>query len=310
MVGWLAPGLLSLALLASPAGGFTTRAMYAMIDEQLRQYPQPESTGDALRYLVDMIEREEHDYHNTIFALDGVLYFDRRFLEVDKNLKHVAMVASVGAYGPPAPNCFWRFFASADGYPKGDARRRHPVLVIAKPGGYGDPGVLAPNPYFTDLRDWDLRRRAIVKEASAKPYRSRDPRVFWRGEVGSHDADVEGRRDHGASSREREAFFCGEERGNFARLQALSLTRSHPDRVDARCISREACAPRDDTKHRCAELPYSAAMRNATRHLDALVGREGSVQGRKRVIQRRFNVDVPRARVPKKDVHVRDRSER
>ena len=32
--------------------------------------------------------------------------------------------------------------------------------------------------------------------------------------------------------------------------------------------------------------------------------------GRKRVIQRRFNVAVPRARVPKKDVHVRDRSER
>ena len=32
--------------------------------------------------------------------------------------------------------------------------------------------------------------------------------------------------------------------------------------------------------------------------------------GRKRVIQRRFNVSVPRARVPKKDVHVRDRSER
>ena len=57
MVGWLAPGLLSLALLAPPAGGFTTRAMYAMIDEQLRQYPQPESAGDALRYLVDMIER-------------------------------------------------------------------------------------------------------------------------------------------------------------------------------------------------------------------------------------------------------------
>ena len=32
--------------------------------------------------------------------------------------------------------------------------------------------------------------------------------------------------------------------------------------------------------------------------------------GRKRVIQRRFNVAVPRARVPKKDVHGRDRSER
>ena len=32
--------------------------------------------------------------------------------------------------------------------------------------------------------------------------------------------------------------------------------------------------------------------------------------GRKRVIQRRFNVAVPRARVPKKDGHVRDRSER
>ena len=37
--------------------------------------------------------------------------------------------------------------------------------------------------------------------------------------------------------------------------------------------------------------------------------RQGDL-GRKRVIQRRFNVAVPRARVPKKDVHGRDRSER
>ena len=36
----------------------------------------------------------------------------------------------------------------------------------------------------------------------------------------------------------------------------------------------------------------------------------GGDLGRKRVIQRRFNVAVPRARVPKKDVHGRDRSER
>ena len=33
-------------------------------------------------------------------------------------------------------------------------------------------------------------------------------------------------------------------------------------------------------------------------------------QGRKRVIQRRFNVSVPRARVPKKASMLRDRSER
>ena len=42
---------------------------------------------------------------------------------------------------------------------------------------------------------------------------------------------------------------------------------------------------------------------------EGLDGREEDL-GRKRVIQRRFNVTVPRARVPKKDVHVRDRSER
>ena len=41
---------------------------------------------------------------------------------------------------------------------------------------------------------------------------------------------------------------------------------------------------------------------------EALV--EGPRLGRKRVIQRRFNVSIPRARVPKKDAHVRDRSER
>ena len=37
---------------------------------------------------------------------------------------------------------------------------------------------------------------------------------------------------------------------------------------------------------------------------------DGDGQGRKRVIQRRFNVSVPRARVPEKSSTLRDRSER
>ena len=64
-----------------------------------------------------------------------------------------------------------------------------------------------------------------------------------------------------------------------------------------------------------------AALEAASRELavaprvEARVLRRGDAAldgrlGRKRVIQRRFNVAVPRARVPKKDVHVRDRSER
>ena len=47
------------------------------------------------------------------------------------------------------------------------------------------------------------------------------------------------------------------------------------------------------------------------RELDGELGPvEDGRLGGNRVIQRRFNVGVPRARVPQKDVHVRDRSER
>ena len=53
-----------------------------------------------------------------------------------------------------------------------------------------------------------------------------------------------------------------------------------------------------------------ARERGAEAHGQERRGRVARDLGRKRVIQRRFNVGVPRARVPKKDVHGRDRSER
>ena len=52
---------------------------------------------------------------------------------------------------------------------------------------------------------------------------------------------------------------------------------------------------------------YTVASERGAGRVDLCVRK---VQGRKRVIKRRFNVGVPRARVPKKDVHGRDRSER
>ena len=67
----------------------------------------------------------------------------------------------------------------------------------------------------------------------------------------------------------------------------------------------EAEVRRRVLEERAAELERAAGLEAA------LLARERRVDlGRKRVIQRRFNVSVPRARVPKKASTLRDRSER
>ena len=265
-----------LAAAARVASPFSTRAMYAELDRSLERYAAVESADAAFAYLKDLIERPEHSYHNTLFVLDGVVYCDRRFLATDKNNKHVAMVGSLAALGVDPPNVFYRFIYGAEGYNKGDALARHPVLVIAKYAGYGDAGVLAPNPYFLDLRAWDAERRRILAKAHARPYGGRDGRVFWRGEIASHDADVENRADHGTAA-ERAAFFCAEEGGNYARLQDASLTLAAPARVDVRCVSRHSCRPRDAERHPCAAYPYDGDMARAAARPKDLVDRGGFV---------------------------------
>ena len=67
----------------------------------------------------------------------------------------------------------------------------------------------------------------------------------------------------------------------------------------------EAEVRRRVLEERAAELERAAGLEAA------LLARERRVDlGRKRVIQRRFNVRVPRARVPEKASTLRDRSER
>ncbi|KAH8091555.1 hypothetical protein JL720_5865 [Aureococcus anophagefferens] len=236
-----------LAAAARVASPFSTRAMYAELDRSLERYAAVESADAAFAYLKDLIERPEHSYHNTLFVLDGVVYCDRRFLATDKNNKHVAMVGSLAALGVDPPNVVYRFIYGAEGYNKGDALARHPVLVIAKYDGYGDAGVLAPNPYFLDLRAWDEERRRILAKAHARPYGGRDGRVFWRGEIASHDSD------------------------------AASLTLAAPARVDVRCVSRHSCRPRDAARHPCAAYPYDGDMARAANRPKDLVDRGGFV---------------------------------
>ena len=67
-----------------------------------------------------------------------------------------------------------------------------------------------------------------------------------------------------------------------------------------------------DAEHAQAHADLPEHGHDARGHVPRRVPRAVRTQnlGRKRVIQRRFNVAVPRARVPKKDVHGRDRSER
>ena len=99
-----------------------------------------------------------------------------------------------------------------------------PTLVIAKLDGYGQCGILVPNPYFGlgDVNDmWRLQIEALMD--ANKTTKKRDPRVFWRGEVAAHPAGT------------RKGYPCKSERGNHARLAALARTADDPAHFDVKC---------------------------------------------------------------------------
>ena len=130
---------------------------------------------------------------------------------------------------------------------KSQVRTHSPSRVRPRSQGYGQRGVMVPNPYFQDVGYWEAVRAHVKARAATRPFEARDPRAFWRGNIIDrwHPPDVPGR---GAP--------CENEFGNFARLQALSLSVEHPDVVDVKCWSHDKCQARDETEHACDDAPY------------------------------------------------------
>jgi hypothetical protein len=107
-----------------------------------------------------------------VLVYDSRIFVSSAFLAKEKNKKHVNFVASVMTAGA-LPNAAYLFEGNSTGYCGDDdaglaPEQRLPCLVIAKRGGYADPGVLVPNPYFHDLQFWDAVRNAVKSRESRK----------------------------------------------------------------------------------------------------------------------------------------------
>ncbi|KAJ1459043.1 hypothetical protein M885DRAFT_76304 [Pelagophyceae sp. CCMP2097] len=240
--------------------------IFLELKRSLSIYKQLSGVGEVS----DFVRRIVGIPYMSVMILDNRLIVDRRMLHIKKGLHHVEFVKSIMERGP-LPNIVYQFEANADGIQSDDQLFREgcptpkafpaasdvrvkpksrikqkvveplPKIVIAKRYGYDQCGLLMPNCYFDAIGKWDKLSKEIIAATKRIKFEDRDSRVFWRGTI-------------------REQSDCADDTGNFARLQAVSLSAAHPDTFDVKCTS---CQPRDEKKRACAALPYDADMRRA-----------------------------------------------
>ena len=124
----------------------------------------------------------------------GRLFTTHNFTHNTKHTYMLRLLAAVQRAGGPLPDAWLMYESSSRGKCHdldglGGHGRLLPTLVIAKLDGYGQCGILVPNPYFGygDINDmWRLQTEALL--AANRTAEERIPRVFWRGEVANHDA--------------------------------------------------------------------------------------------------------------------------
>ncbi|KAJ8602584.1 hypothetical protein CTAYLR_008765 [Chrysophaeum taylorii] len=166
-----------------------------------------------------------------LLVIDGHLYVHESFLRVDKSRKFATLVAMVAHR---LPNVVWLHDSGA----RSSARSLNgslPTTLLSR--RVDQKGILVPNPYFgrRSIGTWDKDRSRFEKLRI--PFERRIPKVFWRGSVGSKRS-------------------CSQGTGNYARLQAVTLTTCREDLFDVRCQHGCAdgtnttfdptCFPRDD----------------------------------------------------------------
>ena len=203
---------------------------------------------------------------SSVLVYEDRAYVTDAFLaRSDKCVKHLEFLASLCSAGARVGNVAYDFHSGSSGTAAGAGVGNDlPPLVIAKRRGHRQRGVLAPNPYFGNLRDWNATRAEIFARAAARPWAGRSPRAFWRGRIISHDASADLRDD----------VKCDYEYGNHARLAAAALSTTAPDAVDVRCTTSAPtdCAPRNATRWPCPLLPYDEAMAEAARDVAKISG--------------------------------------
>mmetsp|Transcript_8130 Transcript_8130/g.28592 ORF Transcript_8130/g.28592 Transcript_8130/m.28592 type:complete len:578 (-) Transcript_8130:2-1735(-) len=198
----------------------------------------------------------------TVLILDGHVFVDKGFLErASKSFMHVAYLSSIqrnsfdwNKTAVPLNNVVYNYHMSSSGDPGDSAKAslyKSPPVVIAKIRGVAQQGIMIPNPYFGDgdLDTWG-QDCAVFKRAAQVDWEKRAPRAFWRGGIVATKS-------------------CKANSGNYARLQALTLSLFNNNDVDVMCSSKGGCL--SNTTQRCAQFEYDADLIFAQGHLDRLV---------------------------------------
>ena len=229
-------------------------ALKKELDRSLREKwfkgRRPQTAAGATALLREVLGSRVRD--QLILIRGGRLFTTHNFTHNTKHTYMLRLLAAVQRAGGPLPDAWLMYESSSRGKCHdldglGGHGRLLPTLVIAKLDGYGQCGILVPNPYFGlgDINDmWRLQIEALMD--ANETTKKRDPRVFWRGEVAAHLA-------------RRKGYPCKSERGNHARLAALALTADDPSHFDVKC--NVGCEARDATKWPCPGLAYDATMR-------------------------------------------------
>ena len=230
-------------------------ALKKELDRSLREKwfkgRRPQTAAGATELLREVLGSRVRD--QLILIRGGRLFTTHNFTHNTKHTYMLRLLAAVQRAGGPLPDAWLMYESSSRGKCHdldglGGHGRLLPTLVIAKLDGYGQCGILVPNPYFGlgDINDmWRLQIEALMD--ANETTKKRDPRVFWRGEVAAHPAGT------------RKGYPCKSERGNHARLAALALTADDPSHFDVKC--NVGCEARDATKWPCPGLAYDATMR-------------------------------------------------
>ena len=223
----------------------------ALIRRELRRsvaaYPAVAGDAEAKAQVLGLARYVDQ----LVCYVGGRLFVTAEFLQQSKHKKHAMLVLTARRLAelPSACYLFERDSTGSDGWRlrTGGDPARVPLVVISKKRGYGRPGILAPNPFFEagNVTKWGRFADFLRREGVARPWGRRVARVFWRGNIGAHGPNPD-------------YDFCDRDSGNYARLEAVSLTLSRPDLFDVRC---QKCSPRNVSLHPCAADALDAPMR-------------------------------------------------
>ena len=163
-------------------------ALKKELDRSLREKwfkgRRPQTAAGATALLREVLGSRVRD--QLILIRGGRLFTTQNFTHNTKHTYMLRLLAAVQRAGGPLPDAWLLYESSSRGKCHdldglGGHGRLLPTLVIAKLDGYGQCGILVPNPYFGlgDVNDmWRLQIEDLMD--ANKTTKKRDPRVFWR----------------------------------------------------------------------------------------------------------------------------------